>query len=111
MLTLRPYQQKAVDSVFAWFEGDGHNAHPLIVLPTGTGKSLVLSEICRRSIAEYGDMKIVVVTHVMELIKQNHDEMLTLWPKAPVGIYSAGIGQRKHQAAITFCNHNAFKSL
>jgi len=103
MLTLRPYQQQAVDSVFSWFEGDGHDSNPLIVLPTGTGKSLVLSEICRRSIAEYGEMKIVVVTHVMELIKQNHDEMLTLWPKAPVGIYSAGIGRREHQAAITFC--------
>ena len=59
MLQLRPYQQQAVDSVFEWFEGDGHSANPLIVLPTGTGKSLVLSEICRRSIAEYGEMKIV----------------------------------------------------
>ena len=103
MLTLRPYQQQAVNAVFEWFEGDGHSANPLIVLPTGTGKSIVLSDICRRSIAEYGEMKIVVITHVMELIKQNHDEMLALWPQAPIGIYSAGIGRREHQAAITFC--------
>ena len=103
MLKLRPYQQQAVDAVFKWFEGDGFNANPLIVLPTGTGKSLVLADICRRSIAEYGNMKIVVVTHVMELIKQNHDEMLALWPEAPAGINSAGVGRREHQAAITFC--------
>ena len=103
MLKLRTYQQQAVDSVFDWFEGDGHDAHPLIVLPTGTGKSLLLAEICRRSVAEYGDMKIVVVTHVMELIKQNCEETLSLWPQAPVGIYSAGIGKREHKFPITFC--------
>jgi len=103
MLQLRLYQQQAVDSVFEWFEGDGHSANPLIVLPTGTGKSLVLSEICRRSIAEYGEMKIVVVTHVMELIKQNHDEMMRQWPEADAGIYSAGIGKRQHTPAVVFC--------
>lgn len=103
MLQLRPYQKQAVDSVFEWFEGSGHNSNPLIVLPTGTGKSLVLSEICRRSIAEYGEMKIVVITHVMELIKQNHDEMMRQWPEADAGIYSAGIGKRQHTPAVVFC--------
>lgn len=103
MLQLRPYQQQAVDSVFEWFEGDGHSANPLIVLPTGTGKSLVLSEICRRSIAEYGEMKIVVVTHVMELIAQNYAEMMRQWPQADAGIYSAGIGKRQHTPAVVFC--------
>lgn len=103
MLKLRPYQQEAVDSVFQWFEGEGYDANPLIVLPTGTGKSLVLSEICKRSIAEYGDMKIVVVTHVMELIKQNYEELKSMWPSAPAGIYSAGVGRREHQFPITFC--------
>ena len=102
MLQLRPYQKQAVDSVFEWFEGDGHNSNPLIVLPTGTGKSLVLSEICRRSIAEYGEMKIVVVTHVMELIAQNHAEMMAQWPEADAGIYSAGIGKRQHKPTVVF---------
>jgi DNA repair protein RadD len=103
MLQLRPYQRQAVDSVFEWFEGEGHSANPLIVLPTGTGKSLVLSEICRQSIAEYGEMKIVVVTHVMELIAQNYAEMMRQWPQADAGIYSAGIGKRQHTPAIVFC--------
>lgn len=103
MLQLRPYQKQAVDSVFEWFEGDGHDSNPLIVLPTGTGKSLVLSEICRRSIAQYGEMKIVVVTHVMELIAQNHAEMLRQWPEADAGVYSAGIGKRQHTPTIVFC--------
>ncbi|CAB4167791.1 SSL2 DNA or RNA helicases of superfamily II [uncultured Caudovirales phage] len=103
MLKLRPYQQEAVDAVFDWFEGEGNDANPLIVLPTGTGKSLVLSEICRRSMAEYGEMKIVVITHVMELIKQNYDEMMSQWPQADAGIYSAGIGKRQHKPTVVFC--------
>ena len=103
MLTLRPYQHSAVDAVFSWLDSELGAYDPLVVLPTGTGKSIVLSEICRRSIAEYGDMKILVVTHVMELIKQNYAEMRLLAPTVDVGIYSASVGRRDHQPSVVFC--------
>ena len=38
------------------------------------------------------DQRILIVTHVRELIAQNHAEMIGLWPDAPAGIYSAGSG-------------------
>ena len=37
-----------------------------------------------------------------ELIAQNHAEMLGLWPEAPAGIYSAGLGRREADARILF---------
>lgn len=45
-VTLRPYQQEAVDAVFAAWE-EGHRS-VLVQIPTGGGKSVVFSEVMRR---------------------------------------------------------------
>ena len=50
----------------------------------------------------YPDQRILIVTHVRELIEQNFLELLNLWPEAPAGIYSAGLKQRDIQARILF---------
>jgi superfamily II DNA or RNA helicase len=51
--TLRPYQVAAVDQVErAW--AAGHRA-PLLVLPTGAGKTVCFAEVIRRELAERGE--------------------------------------------------------
>lgn len=45
-VVLRQYQNDAVDAVFGEW-GNGHRS-TLVVLPTGTGKSVVFSEVIRR---------------------------------------------------------------
>ncbi len=101
MISLRPYQKEAIDSTFRYFKDNDGN--PLIVLPTGTGKSVVIAEFCRQTLKDWPDTKILVVTHVRELIKQNHDELKTLWPEAPAGINSAGLKKRDYDPSIVFC--------
>ena len=101
MITLRPYQEEAIDSTLRYFQEQEGN--PLIVLPTGTGKSVVIAEFCKRILAEWSDTKILVVTHVRELIKQNYDELKTMWPEAPAGINSAGLKKRDYDPSIVFC--------
>jgi len=100
MLTLRPYQQQAIDAIYAYF-GD-HTGNPLIVIPTAGGKSLVLAAFSEGVLKTWPDQRILVVTHVRELIAQNHAEMVGLWPDAPAGIYSAGLGRREAEARILF---------
>lgn len=100
MLELRPYQREAVDSLYAYWRDKAGS--PLLVLPTGAGKSLVLATVCKDLIENYPDMRILIVTHVRELILSNFSELLNIWPFAPAGIYSAGVGRRDAHAQIIF---------
>lgn len=100
-LQLRPYQQEAVDSIFRWFE-QNKEGNPLVVLPTGAGKSLVIAAFIREVLAAYPGERILVLTHVKELIAQNHAQMLRCWPGAPAGIYSAGLRRREADAPVLF---------
>ena len=101
MISLRPYQRESIDALYNWFgENDGN---PLIVLPTGCGKAILLAEIIRSAIEGWPDTRIVMATHVRELVAQNFAELLTLWPQAPAGINSAGLRQRDTSAQVLFC--------
>ena len=66
-VTLRPYQQAAVDAVFGKFDSGEHAT--LIVCATGTGKTTVFGEVARRGIAERG-WNVLVLAHREELISQ-----------------------------------------
>ena len=41
-----------------------------------------------------------MLSHVKELIAQDHAELVSYWPEAPAGIYSAGLRKRDIQAQI-----------
>lgn len=98
--TLRPYQRGAIDGLYDYFAANTGN--PLIVIPTGGGKSLCIGEFCREAIAAWPDTRILMLTHVKELIQQNFMALLRLWPDAPAGIYSAGLSRRDIHAQILF---------
>lgn len=99
-LQLRPYQRGSLDTLYGfWSEGGGN---PLIVLPTGAGKSLVIATLVRELLAQWPSLRIGVITHVKELIGQNAQEMLGIWPQAPIGIYSAGLGRRDRHSRVLF---------
>ena len=100
MLTLRPYQQAAITAIYGYFQT--HTGNPLVVIPTAGGKSLVMASFIEDVLKVWPDQRILIVTHVRELIAQNHAEMIGLWPDAPAGIYSAGLGKREAQARILF---------
>lgn len=100
MIELRPYQRAAIDATFAWMTA--RDGNPLIVLPTGAGKSLVLSAIIHDVLTQWPTERILCVTHVKELIEQNHAAALRYWPECPAGVYSAGLRRREHDARVLF---------
>ena len=100
MLTLRPYQQAAIDAIYGYFAENA--GHPLVVIPTAGGKSLVMASFVEGVLRAWPDQRILVVTHVRELIAQNFAELIGLWREAPAGIYSAGLGRRDLRARVLF---------
>ena len=71
-------------------------------MATATGKSVVIAHLVRDISRRYPTLRVLVVTHVLELIRQDIEPLLALWPDAPVGMNSAGIGQREWDAPIVF---------
>lgn len=86
----RYYQQAAHDA--AWHHLRTESGSPLIVLPTGAGKSLVIAMLVEQARAY--DARVIVLQHRKELIEQNAEKIRILLPNIRVGIYSAGLGKR-----------------
>lgn len=98
-VVLRDYQEKALSMLYAWM--GAHDGHPCVVMPTGSGKSVVIAELCRRALVEWPETRIVMLTRSVELIEQNAAKLRAVWPGAPMGIYSASAGQRQIGEPIT----------
>ena len=99
-MKLRNYQREAVDATYEYLSTSDGN--PLVVIPTAGGKSFVMATIIQETLETWSDRRIIVVTHVKELIEQNYRELLDCWSIAPAGIYSAGLNRREPSAQVLF---------
>jgi adenylate cyclase len=61
-----------------------------------------VAALCKDAIQNWPETRVLMMTHVKELIQQNAAKMLDHWPDAPLGIYSAGLGLRQFGKKITF---------
>lgn len=90
-MQLRPYQQASVDAVWRYLRECTGN--PCVVLPTGAGKTPVLAHLTRQAVEEWGG-RVLILAHVRELLQQACEKLRAVWPMAPLGLYSAGLGAR-----------------
>lgn len=99
-MQLRDFQRAAIDSIYDYFSN--HSGNPIIVAATGAGKSVIIGKFVQEIFEKYPNQKILMVTHVKELIRQNYLKLMNFWPAAPAGIYSAGLGKKQHWQPIVF---------
>ena len=100
-VTLRSNQVEAKDAIYDYFY-QGNSGHPLIVVPTGGGKSLIIAAFIYETLFRWPDQRILVASHIKEIITQNFDALCKVWPRPDAGIYSASLGQRRFADAVTF---------
>jgi DNA repair protein RadD len=98
-MQFRPRQQAAIQSLWDYFDRYGGN--PIVAMPPGTGKSVVIGGFAYSMLYHYPRTRVLMCTHVQELIEQNFARLLDIWPTAPAGIYAASLN-RKEIAAITY---------
>ena len=99
-MQLREYQSRSIELLYDWMSNN--KGHPCVVMPTGSGKSHVIAALCKDAIQTWPETRILMLTHVKELIEQNAEKMRLHWPGAPLGIYSASVGKRQLGEPITF---------
>ena len=100
-MQLRSYQQDSIDALYSYFQ-DNTTGHPILVLPTAAGKSVIAGEFIRGLVQKWPGQRVLLLTHVKELIAQNYEKLITLWPDAPAGINSAGLKRRDTDQDIIF---------
>lgn len=99
-MELRPYQSRTLTDLYQWFR-ENKSGNPVVCLPGGSGKSVVIGKFVEQVIKKKPSLRILMLVHVKELIEQNADKLLKIWPNAPLGIYSASLGKREIDA-ITY---------
>lgn len=90
-MTLRDYQ---TDAIAATFDSICRQQDPLIVHPTGAGKSVVQAGFIQRILKDWPTERFLIIAHVQELLAQNGAALARLLPGLSVGYYSAGLGKK-----------------
>jgi DNA repair protein RadD len=102
IMELRPYQTDALKALDDYWTAGG--GHPLVAMATATGKSVLIAKLVADIAAHFPTLRAVVLVHVRELLRQNLEHLLRVWPGAPCGINSAGLRRRDWQAPIVLAN-------
>jgi len=105
---LREYQRRAIDQLYDWL--GKHDGNPCLVLPTGAGKSHIVAALCKEAVQNWPETRILMLTHVKELIEQNAEKMRQHWPGAPMGIYSASLRRKNLEEPITFAGIQSIRN-
>lgn len=108
-VTLRPYQNDCVDAFYHYYMS-GKGGHGLIVVPTAGGKSLIIGSLATDICKRWADQRILILSHVQELIVQNYSKIMLCWPNAPAGIYSAALNKRQaHHPIVVASVQSVYK--
>lgn len=97
----RPYQSRTLDELWGWFTKHG-GGNPIVEACVGAGKSLMIALLAQRADLEFPGTRILVLVHQKELLEQNLEKLVAVWPEANVGLYSAGAGRKDLGCQITY---------
>jgi DNA repair protein RadD len=102
MYELRPYQIEAVEAVHVHICTKQTN--PCAVLPTGSGKSVVMAETIRRWKKQAPWVRGCILAHRKELVQQNAEKLKSASGDSSIGLFSAGLGRKDFDSPILFAS-------
>ncbi len=90
----RYYQRAALKAFLADLAA---RENPLCVLPTGSGKSLVIAAVIKQL-----SMPVLVLSHMRELLEQDAAALRSIAPDIQQGFYSAGLKEKRGHLPVVF---------
>lgn len=97
----RDYQIAAADALWNAVH-TRPESNPLVIMPTGTGKSMTMALFVWGMLQRYPHLRMLNLTHVKELVLGNYEALREVWPTAPAGIFSAGLGRKDYHGQVTY---------
>lgn len=100
-MQLREYQARTIDRLMSWWSE--HDGVPIVSVPTGGGKSVIIAELVRKLWEQWPDHhpRTVVIVPSKELAEQNAAKLRAMLPASlRVGYYSASMGQKSPDADV-----------
>lgn len=91
---LRPYQEEAIDRSVSFLTSKSKHDHGILILPTGSGKSIVLAGIAKRLAAP-----VLAFQPSREILRQNFSKLVAYGERPAV--YSASLGKKQISGAVT----------
>ena len=105
-MILRPYQVEAKAALNNFFRTRKEN--PCIVLPTGSGKSVVMASQILDWKEETPHVRGCILAHRQELVVQNAEKLQIYFDQVglqeKIGLFCAGLGVKDYNASITFAS-------
>lgn len=98
--SLRWYQSEAVNRLFVYLQEK--LGSPVICAATGSGKSLIIAAIIEMALRLFPETRIIVLSHVKEILVQDYEKLISIMPHASAGIYSASLKKRQFIHPIVF---------
>ena len=95
MKELRQYQKDAINAIINHYNTTDDKNKIIVAMPTGTGKSLVIAEYINLLTQWFPDVRILMITHKMELIWQNKQQLNERAPNINIGVYSASLNSKQ----------------
>ncbi len=99
-MQLRYYQKDCIAALYEWLYNNPKN--PLCVLATASGKSIIIAQFIKTMLQQYPETRIICCIDTKELVDQNYKKLLEIWPFAPAGVCSAGLGRKQFKNQILF---------
>ena len=90
MFKLRDYQQNATINAISHIQ---NGINPCLMLPTGSGKTVVIAELVKKLLQEDSQHSILILTHTKELVAQNAKTINAFC--GDVGVFCAGLGRKE----------------
>lgn len=102
MYTLRSYQVNANVDLYKWWITHPRQK-PIVVLPTGAGKSLVIADLCKKLFSTWADQnpRTLVIVPSKELAQQNGEKLRSILPKdISLGYHSASLNKAELETDV-----------
>lgn len=108
----RDYQHAAVNYLWQAFAERSGVVNPLVIMPTGTGKASTLGMIIRDIYANWPNTgRVIVLTHVKELVEQDASSIQWVWPNVSLSVYSSGLNSKDLSGKVIVAGIQSFVNI